>query len=94
MKCPVCDQEIKDSSKFCSKCGKEIPRCPGCGKVIYRRTRFCTYDGTLLPESVLALLPDDSKRVEISLAENTVMEETTVPLEISMQPLKKITILF
>ena len=57
MKCPFCKQEIKDNSKFCAKCGKEIPRCPGCGKVIYKRTRFCTNDGTPLPENVLMLFP-------------------------------------
>lgn len=58
MKCPFCSQEIKDNAKFCTKCGREIPRCPTCGKVVYKRTRFCTDDGTPLPEELILLLPD------------------------------------
>ncbi|MBP3672485.1 MAG: YARHG domain-containing protein [Oscillospiraceae bacterium] len=57
MKCPVCKEEIADNSKFCVKCGKQIPRCPTCGKVIETRAKFCVSDGTPLPEEVLALLP-------------------------------------
>ncbi len=62
MNCPACRQEIKDDSRFCPKCGKTIPRCPGCGKVLTKRTRFCTYDGTLLPEELLALIPEQNDR--------------------------------
>lgn len=44
--------------KFCTKCGNQIPRCPTCGKVVETRAKFCTGDGTLLPENVLAMLPE------------------------------------
>lgn len=60
MICPICRKEIKDGSKFCGKCGSQIPRCPGCGKVIYKRTRFCVYDGTPLPEELLNGLPEET----------------------------------
>lgn len=59
MICPICHKEIKDGSKFCGKCGNKIPRCPGCGEIIYKRTRFCVYDGTMLPEEFLELLPEE-----------------------------------
>lgn len=59
MICPICHKEIKDGSKFCGKCGNKIPRCPGCGETIYKRTRFCVYDGTMLPEEFLELLPEE-----------------------------------
>lgn len=55
MKCPICKEQIKDESKFCEKCGNKIPRCPSCGKVVYMPSRFCVYDGTPLPDEMIAL---------------------------------------
>ena len=62
MLCPICKQEIKDNSKFCGKCGNIIPRCPTCGKVIDKRVRFCVYDGTPLPEEIVALISDEPQK--------------------------------
>lgn len=58
MICPFCAKEIKDDSKFCGKCGRQIPRCPTCGKVIRKWMLFCTNDGTPLPKEVIDLFPD------------------------------------
>lgn len=58
MHCPICRKEIKDNSKFCSKCGKIIPRCPSCGNVIEKKVRFCVYDGVELPEELTEMLPE------------------------------------
>ncbi len=52
MICPICKCEIRDGSKFCTKCGRKIPRCPACGKVFYQKVRFCTEDGTPIPEEL------------------------------------------
>ena len=76
MICPICHKEIKDGSKFCGKCGNKIPRCPSCGEAIYKRTRYCVYDGAMLPEELLKLLP----------------EETTVITESKEVPKKKRTV--
>lgn len=57
MICPICKAETNDNTKFCTKCGKLIPRCPTCGKVVETRARFCVGDGTQLPPEVLDLLP-------------------------------------
>lgn len=57
MLCPICKREIDDDTKFCTECGKKIPRCPTCNRVIPERTRFCVHDGTPLPESLFADLP-------------------------------------
>ncbi len=58
MICPICKGEIKEDSKFCAKCGKQIPRCPTCNRVINPKMRFCINDGTLLPEEIFVGLSD------------------------------------
>lgn len=67
MRCPICKQEIKDNSKFCSKCGNVVPRCPSCGKVIEKKIRFCVFDGTPLPEEMIALIPEEGKKEVVDL---------------------------
>ena len=60
MKCPLCGHEINETAKYCSRCGKKVPRCPQCGMVITRNIRFCTNDGTPLPPEVIALFNNQS----------------------------------
>lgn len=88
MKCPICSQEINDNSKFCGKCGNKVPRCPSCGKVIYKRTKFCSNDGTVIPEEVLALLPE---RQSEPMAAKTVKYEESGSSEtaVTAEPKKK-----
>lgn len=62
MKCPICAQELEADAKFCSRCGKRIPRCPICGEVLYERSRFCANDGTPLPEELFADFPPEGGR--------------------------------
>ena len=64
MKCPICNFENSDDSKFCCGCGKTIPRCPTCGKVLTTRDRFCMNDGTRLPEELLLLIPEPEEQLE------------------------------
>lgn len=57
MKCPICGYGLDAEAKFCTKCGKRIPRCPTCGEVLYERSRFCVKDGTPLPEALFTDFP-------------------------------------
>lgn len=58
MNCPFCGNETKETSKFCTTCGKQLPCCPTCGKILTKRTRFCTADGTPIPEEIQALFQE------------------------------------
>ena len=60
MICPHCNQNIHDDCKFCTICGKKIPRCPECGFVITKGFRFCPKDGTRIPDEILELLAEES----------------------------------
>lgn len=64
MRCPACNQDIKDDAKFCMKCGKKIPRCPTCGALISRRIRFCVNDGTPLPKDIWGVFSDEEEAEE------------------------------
>ena len=64
MKCPTCNFENSDDSKFCCGCGKPFPCCPTCGNVITARNRFCVHDGTRLPDELLILVPEETETVE------------------------------
>lgn len=68
MKCPICAQELEGNAKFCSRCGKRIPRCPICGEVLYERSRFCANDGTPLPEELFADFPPEGDRVAAGIS--------------------------
>lgn len=61
MLCPLCDQEISDESKYCCKCGRQIPRCPSCGEVLRSRAPYCPKDGTVIPEDILLMVPEASQ---------------------------------
>ena len=63
MLCPICKGEINDNSQFCCKCGNWVPRCPTCGMPITRRMKFCTRDGTVLPQEMLYMLPEQDQNV-------------------------------
>ena len=53
-RCPNCGAQIADDSRFCSKCGKEIPQpnvCPHCGASVGESDAFCQNCGKSLNES-------------------------------------------
>lgn len=58
MICPICKKEIKEDSKFCPKCGRQVPRCPTCNKVITKKMKFCINDGTPLSEELFSVFSD------------------------------------
>lgn len=80
MICPICKNEIKDNSKFCTKCGKQIPRCPTCNKVITKKMRFCMNDGTPLSDDVLSMFSEFKETMDFELdkTQKNVSEKTHV----------------
>jgi class 3 adenylate cyclase/tetratricopeptide (TPR) repeat protein len=49
MRCPRCDADIPDRTKFCIECGTPLkPRCPECGADTLPRAKFCGECGTPL----------------------------------------------
>lgn len=48
-KCPNCNKDIPDTSKFCPECGTQIPKkkfCSNCGKPVSPTAKFCPECGT------------------------------------------------
>lgn len=91
MKCPVCNFENSDDSRFCMDCGKSFPRCPTCGVVLTTRDRFCVRDGTRLSDELLMQVPvtlqndDGFEQVDVQPAGGAVVqralrEEIEIPV--------------
>ncbi len=60
MKCPECQIELPNGSKFCKECGKKLELiCPGCGKSIPPDSKFCLECGHNLSSPPAASLPKD-----------------------------------
>lgn len=90
MICPKCKSEIKDDSKFCGKCGQKIPRCPTCGRPILERARFCIYDGTMIPDDMLNLLPEETAEEIRENQEQRERREQAVVKKTGRQKKKKV----
>ena len=46
MKCPNCNEEIENDSKFCSNCGAKMElHCPKCNDIIKSNDKFCSNCG-------------------------------------------------
>ncbi|MBI4962347.1 MAG: AAA family ATPase, partial [Desulfomonile tiedjei] len=49
MKCPQCEIELPNGSKFCKECGNKLElTCPGCGKSVPPDSKFCLECGRSL----------------------------------------------
>jgi class 3 adenylate cyclase/tetratricopeptide (TPR) repeat protein len=61
MRCPRCEADNPDGSKFCIECGSSLrPRCPGCGAENVAWAKFCAECGTPLtgqPPAPSPMLP-------------------------------------
>jgi class 3 adenylate cyclase/tetratricopeptide (TPR) repeat protein len=58
MRCPRCEVENPDGSKFCIECGSSVSRrCPRCGVENVARAKFCAECGTPLTEQTPAPSP-------------------------------------
>ena len=55
MKCPNCQTELPDNSKFCGVCGQSLiaeRKCPQCGQVNPKDFKFCLQCGVALDEHI------------------------------------------
>ena len=51
MKCPKCQFENEERSKFCLECGQRLElECPQCGKILPLLAKFCNQCGQRLEE--------------------------------------------
>lgn len=69
--CPKCQKEIKDSAKFCPKCGCNIAKyteenqeqenlfCTECGNMLEPNSEYCTECGAKVIQEDIKLLDDD-----------------------------------
>jgi hypothetical protein len=78
-KCPFCGADIKPGAKFCSSCGKEIPRvtappqpqaptvCPNCGAKLPEGAKFCPECGEpiVVPTSTKTVVVDPNEEKKI-----------------------------
>ena len=56
MKCPFCNEEIKQGAKFCVHCGKKLEQtnnCPQCNAPLKEGAKFCTKCGTRISTGTL-----------------------------------------
>ena len=61
MRCPCCDSDNLDGSKFCIACGGPLrPRCPRCGADNLPRAKFYGECGTSLTGQIPASYPSHS----------------------------------
>ena len=81
MICPICKNEIKEDSKFCSKCGQQIPRCPTCNRVIPKKIKFCIHDGTPLGEELFGAFSDKREANGGALKNSDPNGEEKLPVE-------------
>lgn len=78
--CPHCKNQLKDTAKFCGKCGNKVPdaaetpsandagvTCPKCGNVLKAGAKFCGKCGTRLeatPVMPTSAMPAEGKTLE------------------------------
>ena len=54
IKCPKCNKELSDDTKFCDGCGAQIFEtifCPNCGKQMPADTKFCGECGSKIEKA-------------------------------------------
>lgn len=53
-KCPYCNAQIDDESKFCGECGREYPNgksCRYCGSIIHEGDVYCEHCGKMVGDA-------------------------------------------
>jgi Double zinc ribbon len=94
MRCPRCDADTPDGTKFCIECGTSLAlRCPRCGADVLPRAKFCGECGTPLtaqaPAPPAALPASPLQYTPGYLAEKILTAKTTLEGE-----RKHVTVLF
>ena len=69
MFCPKCNEEIKEGSKFCSKCGNKIKNiCSNCGGQLSENDKFCSNCG--------ANVINSNYMEKVKVADNKIKDKT------------------
>jgi hypothetical protein len=94
MRCPRCDADTPEGTKFCIECGTPLtPRCPQCGADTLPRAKFCGECGTPLaaqsPASLTIPDPPPRRYTPGYLAEKILTAKTALEGE-----RKQVTVLF
>jgi uncharacterized OB-fold protein len=68
MKCPKCQYDNREGTKFCLQCGGIIElRCPRCGESVPLSANYCDYCGQRLDEplekEIIPITESGRKRV-------------------------------
>lgn len=80
IKCPNCNQENPNDSKFCSTCGKKLETfstCPSCGGQVARGSAFCPQCGKKLNGDNNALVSDGVIAGDVSIDSSTKIDTST-----------------
>jgi class 3 adenylate cyclase len=94
MRCPHCDVDTPDGTRFCIECGTPLtPRCPQCGADTLPRAKFCGECGTPLtaqsPPPLAGPPPSPLSYTRGYLAEKILTTKTSLEGE-----RKQVTVLF
>ena len=74
MLCKGCKNEIKDGSKFCKHCGRNVEKdsefsfCASCGKQIKNGSLFCKHCGASIGNVVTVHKKDNKRNLKIKVA--------------------------
>jgi class 3 adenylate cyclase/tetratricopeptide (TPR) repeat protein len=94
MKCPRCQFENPDGSKFCLECGLNLDlKCPHCGKKLPHAAKFCNACGHKIeqpPESPKQISPTDSERKHVTVLFSDMSGYTAMTEKLDPEEVKEI----
>ena len=95
MKCPKCQFENEERSKFCLECGQRLElECPQCGKILPLLAKFCNQCGQRLEEVAEAekQVPEaDGERKHVTVLFSDLSGYTALSEKLDPEEVKEIT---
>jgi ribosomal protein L40E len=94
MRCPRCEADTPDGSKFCIECGASLrPCCPQCGADVPPRAKFCAECGTSLTGQTPGL-PPAQPQLPVSYTPTHLAEKILTSRAALEGERKQVTVLF
>ena len=94
MKCPKCQFENEEGSKFCLECGEGLElKCPQCGKILPLLAKFCNECGERLErvvETEKAVLEAEGERKHVTVLFSDLSGYTAMSEKLDPEELKEI----
>jgi len=94
MKCPKCQFENPDGSKFCLECGLNLDlKCPHCGKKLPHAAKFCNacgYKTEQPPEPPKPIPPSESERKHVTVLFSDMSGYTAMTEKLDPEEVKEI----